>query len=241
MKTARVRHSGKRPAGEKGMTRARRDSLRNMAEVAQGWDELEDWERDEWRKRAGCIRIRIRRKMTLENLGKPRTRSMRGEELYVKINRVLEVCGYERRRLPPPPPKFGGNPVKAELGLSRVKGRLAIKLRLRGAPANDLMVFGSPPRRAGQGPGGNYAWLGRLPPPKDGESDITELYLTKLKEWRRLKDERYQVPLEGARICIRTWPQDNGWEGKGLMQISHGLVPRRGQEGRREEKGPKMG
>ena len=71
---------------------------------------------------------------------------------------------------------------------------------------NDLMVFGSPPRRAGQEPGGNYAFLGLLPPPEDGESDITEVYLTKLKEWQRLRTAQYQVPLEGSRICIRTWP-----------------------------------
>lgn len=99
-----------------------------MAEVAQGWDELEDWERDEWWKRARYLRIRVRRKAILANLGKARSRAMRGEELYVKINRVLELCGHERRRLPPPPPKFGANPVKAELRISLVKGRLVIKL-----------------------------------------------------------------------------------------------------------------
>jgi hypothetical protein len=141
---------------------------------------------------------------------------------------VLEVCGYERRRLPPPPPKFGANPVKAELRISLAKGRLVIKLGVRAAPVNDIMVFGSPPRRAGQGPGGNYAFLGLLPPPEDGECEIAELYSAKLREWRRLKNPQCQVPLEGARICIRTWPQDNGWESKGGMQVSHGLVPQRG-------------
>jgi hypothetical protein len=228
MKTGDLPASGKRADGEKGMTAARRRERRNMAEVAQGWDELEEWEREEWWKRARQIRIRIRRKLNLGNLGKPRSRAMRGEELYVKINRVLEVCGYERRRLPPPDPKFGANPVKAELRISLVRGRLVIKLGLRAAPVNDLMVFGSPPRRAGQEPGGNYAFLGLLPPPEDGESDITEVYLTKLKEWQRLRTAQYQVPLEGSRICIRTWPQDNGWEDKGRRQISHGLVPRQG-------------
>jgi hypothetical protein len=174
------------------------------------------------------IRIRVRRKPTLGNLGKARSRAIRGRELYIKINRVLAVCGYERRRLPPPDPKFGPNPVKPELRISRVKGQLVIKLGVRAAPVNDIMVFGSPPRHPGQGPGGNYAFLGLLPPPKGGESEITKLYLTKLKEWRRLKSAQYQVPLEGARICIRTWPQDNGWEGKGWMMISQGLAPRQG-------------
>ena len=77
----------------------------------------------------------------------------------------------------------------------------------------------------------------RPPPPEGGESEITEMYLTKLKEWRRLKSAQHQVPLEGARISIRTWLQDNGWESKGLMMISHGLVPRPGKEGKGEDQG----
>ena len=112
---------------------------------------------------------------------------------------------------------------------------MVIKLGMRAAPANDIMVFGSPPHRARQGPGGNYAFLGLLPPPEDGESEIAEMYLTKLKEWRRLQTAQYQVPLQGARICIRTWPQDNGWEDKGGMQVSHGLVAQPGGKGARED------
>ena len=225
MKPNDVPAGEKRSRARKGMTAARRRQRRHMAEVAKGWDELEDWERNEWWKRAKCLRIRIRRKRVAENLGKPQSRAMRGEELYVKINRVIELCGYERHRLPPPAPKFAANPVQPELRISRVKGRLVIKLVLRAAPLNDIMVFCSPPRRAGQGPGGNYAFLGLLPPPRNGECDISAMFLTKLREWRKLKSASYQVPLDGSRICIRTWPQHNGWEGKGLMQISHALVP----------------
>ena len=210
------------------MTAARRANCRDMTELAQGWNKLEESEREEWRRRAGHIRIRVRWKDTPRNRGKARTRSMRGEELFVKINRVRRICGYELCRLPPPDPRFGPNPVAPRLNISRVKGRWVFKVRVQGTPVNDIMVFGSPPRRAGQKPGGNYAFLGLLRPPKDGESDITELYLTKLKEWRKLKSAQYQVPLEGGRICIRTWPQDNGWESKGRVQVSHSLVPRAG-------------
>ena len=49
------------------------------------------------------------------------------------------------------------------------------------------------------------------------------MYLTKLKEWWRLKSAQCQVPLKGSRICIRTCPQGNGWEGKARIKISHGL------------------
>jgi hypothetical protein len=60
----------------------------------------------------------------------------------------------------------------------------------------DLMVFAWAPCNAGVAKNGLYAFLGLLPPPTKGESDITELYLKKLKEWRKLKHKRYHIPLE---------------------------------------------
>ena len=100
MKAGDVPPGGKRGSGEKGMTAGRRGSLRNMAEMAQGWDELEEWERDEWRKRARHEALRVRRKVGTWQPGKPLTRTIRPQEFYMKINRVLGVCGHERRRLP---------------------------------------------------------------------------------------------------------------------------------------------
>jgi hypothetical protein len=47
---------------------------------------------------------------------------------------------------------------------------------------------------------------------KGEESDITELLLKQLKEWRKLKHKRYHVPLEGAKVFIRAWQQVNGRE-----------------------------
>jgi len=196
-----------------------------MTEMSQGWEELEEWERGEWWKKASGIRIRVRRKLTPQNIGKARTRTMRARELYFKLNRVLKLCGYERCRLPLPPPRFGANPVKPDLKIRAVKGRLVIMVEVWSTPVNDIMVFGAPPRHAGQGPGGNYAFLGLLSLSEDLESNIAEMYLKKLKEWRKIKSAAYQVPLPGSRICIRTWPQGNGWEAKGRMQISQGLVP----------------
>jgi hypothetical protein len=218
--------NGAKAYGLEETTTAQRRARRNMAELAQGWDELDDWEREEWWKRSRHIRIRIRRKKDPQAHLKPKSRTMRGEELYVKINRVLELCGYERSRVPTPSPKAFTNPVKPELKITLARGRFRLKLVVRGALTNDIMVFASPPRRPGQGPGGHYAFLGLLPPPKNGECDITDIFLAKLREWLRLPSPRYHVPLAGSRICIRTWPQDHGWEGKGWMMISHGLVRR---------------
>jgi hypothetical protein len=226
MKTDDVAPSGKNAEVQEATTTAQRRSRRSMGEVAPGWDELEDWEMEEWWKRARQIRIRIRRKKDPQAHLKPRTRTMRGEELYVSINRVLGVCGYQRRRVPPPPPKPFSNPVKPELKATLDGRRFKLKLLVRKAPVTDIMVYASPPRRVGQGPGGHYAFLGLLPMPKNGEADITAMFLAKLREWLRLPGALYHVPLEASRICIRTWPQDNGCEGRGCMMISHGRVER---------------
>ena len=60
---------------------------------------------------------------------------------------------------------------------------------------------------------------------------ITENYLTKLKEWRRLSDKQYQLPLEGSKIFVRVWQQENGWEDKTLLRAFEGVVPKRGSRG----------
>jgi hypothetical protein len=74
---------------------------------------------------------------------------------------------------------------------------------------------------------GLYAFLRLLPAPSKGEIDITELYLKKLKEWRKLKHKRYRIPLEGSRIFIRVWQQADGWENELAMFRGNALTPAR--------------
>ena len=89
------------------------------------------------------------------------------------------------------------------------------------------MVFGSPPRNAGRASSNTYAFLGLLPAGGEHEREITRLYVRK-----------YGVPAAGSRVFIRTWPQENGWEGRGLMRIVSAIVPAKqravgSQKGRR--------
>ena len=63
------------------------------------------------------------------------------------------------------------------------------------------MVFGAAPCSAGRKKWRNGAYLGLLPAPVGGESDITELYV-----------ERYGEPKAGERVFIRTRQQRGGWE-----------------------------
>ena len=87
------------------------------------------------------------------------------------------------------------------------------------------MVYSWAPFNPGADKNDLYAFIGLLPPPVGGESDITNLYLAKLKQWRKLKPKRYHIPLEGSRIFIRVWQQINGWVHEVRMFQTSGLVP----------------
>ena len=74
------------------------------------------------------------------------------------------------------------------------------------------MVFGQAPCSAGRAKRRNVSYLGLLPPPTDGLSEITDLYRAKFGE-----------PTPGTKIFIVTCQQKNGW--KGLEQESSEIVP----------------
>jgi len=188
------------------------------------WNEISDERREAWRRLAA----RIRSRRILGQSG-----PLDGPTLFRKLNTVLQTCGRERLLDPPPLPVFGPNPVTGLViregkGGVALKVKLSPKLRWEDRPAEeDLMVFAWAPCNAGVDKNSHYAFLGLLPAPKNGESDITEMYLKKLKAWRRLKDRCYQLPLEGSRIFIRVWQQANGWENRLWMFRASVLVPPR--------------
>ena len=150
-----------------------------------------------------------------------------GPLLFKKLNTVLATCERDLLLDPPPLPNFGPNPVTAFEITAGVEGPV-FKLRLREAPVADLMVFAWAPVNPGVEQNSNYAFLGLAPAPVDGESDVTALYLRKLKEWRKLKDKRYQVPLAGAKVFVRVWQQVNGWEHVLGMFRASAFVPAKG-------------
>ena len=63
------------------------------------------------------------------------------------------------------------------------------------------MVFGQAPCSAGRSKRRNVAYLGLLPAPQDGMSDITDLYFKK-----------YGKPPVGSRVFICTRQIINGWQ-----------------------------
>jgi hypothetical protein len=195
-----------------------------MAEFSLVWNELSDDRREAWYRRAEEVHSRPK-------LGQ--SGPLDGAQLFKKINLVLATCGRAPLLDPPPLPVFGPNPVTG-FAIREVRDRIVLKLKLspkvlRDArpPHEDLMVFAWAPRNAGVKKNTHYAFLGLMPAPVRGESDITKLYLKKLEEWRRLKDKSYHLPLEGSRVFLRVWQQVNGWEHELAAFQANALVPGR--------------
>ena len=183
-------------------TPARRRVWDNMAYLSDLWNRIGEERRVGWGRLAEEFHSRPR----LGQYGR-----LDGRLLFLKLNRVLATCGREPLLDPPPLPQFGPNPVEA-FTIIEVKGRVAFQLKLGETPVEDIMIFASPPRPAGRAYNSDYGFLGLLPPLQDGQSNFTEQFLTKLKEWRRIRDKKYRVPLPGAKVFLRAVQQVNGWE-----------------------------
>jgi hypothetical protein len=205
-------------------TAAQRGVWGNMTEFSRVWNALPDERREAWRRRA----LEVHSRPSLCQSG-----PLDGAQLFKKINTVLATCGRERLLDPPPPPVFGPNPLVGFV-IRAGKGGIALKLKVSRdvrwdarPPLEDIMMFAWAPRNPGVDKNSHYAFLGLLPAPVKGESDITKLYLNKLKEWRKLKDKAYHIPLEGSRIFIRVWQQVNGWENELRRFQANALAPGR--------------
>ena len=87
-----------------------------------------------------------------------------------------------------------------ELVAAYTGGKFTLKLRVPSAPAQHTLVQGARPVRTSVRYVQHFPLLGLLPPPIDGWSDITELYVA-----------RYGVPKAGTAIWIRTCQHIDGW------------------------------
>jgi|ERR1035437_396052 hypothetical protein len=118
---------------------------------------------------------------------------------FVSLNRRRADLGLPQFDLPPAQPVFSPNPV-AELVATNTGGNFTLKLRVPSPPAQYTLVQGAAPVRSGVRCVQHFPFLGLLPPPTDGWSDITELYVA-----------RYGVPKAGKAIWIRTCQHIDGW------------------------------
>jgi hypothetical protein len=123
-----------------------------------------------------------------------------GCQFYNKINCTLAAIGEPSTDTPPERPSFGPNPVGA-LTITNDGGDIALKLSVPRAPAQYILVLGTPPCSAGMTVPRRFVILGCLPAPVSRVSNITDLYKA-----------RYGTPPAGSRIFIRTRQVINGWE-----------------------------
>jgi hypothetical protein len=185
-----------------------------MRTFSRLWNKITEPQRVAWC--AGACEVLSRPK-----LGKPRP--LDGQKFFNKINTVLAICGREPLLEPPPRPEFGPNPVIA-LTASDGPGGIALMLSLSKTPAEDIMLFASPPCNAGRSYCSNFSFIGLLPAPNERISHFARLYLKKLKELKKLKRYRH-VALAGSRVFIRAVQQVNGWENKRHMFAGSVVIP----------------
>jgi len=118
---------------------------------------------------------------------------------FVSLNMRRADLGLPQFDLPPAEPVFRLNPV-AELVITNTGGKITLKLRVPSPPAQYTLVQGARPVRTGVRCVQHFPFLGLLPPPTDGWSDITDLYKA-----------RYGVPKAAKAIWIRTCQHIDGW------------------------------
>jgi hypothetical protein len=119
--------------------------------------------------------------------------------LFVSLNTRRMDLGLPPTDNPVPPPLFDENPV-LELVVTIIGGKPSIKLRVRGLPAQCIVVQAASPKRSGVQVVQHFPTLGLLPPPVNGWSDITEMFVA-----------RYGVPKANMAIWIRTFQHIDGW------------------------------
>jgi hypothetical protein len=195
-------------------TAAQRRVRKHMRTFSRLWNKITEPQRTAWCADACNV-------LSRPKLGKPRP--LDGQKFFNKINTVLAICGREPLLEPPPRPEFGPNPVIA-LTASDGPGGIALMLSLSKTPAEDIMLFASPPCNAGRSYCSNFSFIGLLPAPNERISHFARLYLKKLKELKKLKRYRH-VALAGSRVFIRAVQQVNGWENKRHMFAGSVVIP----------------
>ena len=139
--------------------------------------------------------------------------ALTGQQFWQAISSVRAIVGL---------PETLEVPARPVFALSNV-GRLVIEngadgarlyLEVAGELNEDIMVFGQEPCSCGRTKRRNVSYLGLLPPPIDGRSEVTQLYRAKFGE-----------PRPGQKVFIVTCQENEGW--KGLDLETSATVPER--------------
>ena len=126
--------------------------------------------------------------------------ALNGYNYYMKVNASRAAKGLSLFPLPPASvPSFSVNPV-AELVITGTGDNQRLKLRVLGLLAQHTLVQAAAPVSAGVRCVQHFPFVGFLPPPVDGWSDITDLVVG-----------RYGRLTPGTVLFIRTCQHIDGW------------------------------
>jgi hypothetical protein len=120
-------------------------------------------------------------------------------KLFVSLNTRRADLGLPQFDIAPAKPVFSKTPV-VELAVSYPGGKFTLQLRVDGIPEHLILVQGARPVRSGVRLVQHFPLLGLLPPPIDGWSNITDLYVA-----------RYGVPKPNQAVWIRTCQHIDGF------------------------------
>jgi hypothetical protein len=117
---------------------------------------------------------------------------------FFKLNSSRASLGQTMVSDPPTPANCGPNPV-GQLQITNRGDRVVLRLEVAGVAPSPIKLYGAAPQNRGTKRGRDYRVLGPLPPPRNGESDITHGYV-----------QKFGVPEPGKRVFIRTVVEVNG-------------------------------
>ena len=120
-------------------------------------------------------------------------------KLFVSVNTRRADLNLPQFDAAPAHPVFSDSPVM-ELAVIYREGKFTLLARVEGTPEQLILVRGAKPVRSSAWRGQHFPFLGFLPPPVDGWSDITDLYVA-----------RYGVPKPNQAIWIRFCQHKDGF------------------------------
>jgi hypothetical protein len=128
-----------------------------------------------------------------------RSSPLSGYHYYKHINNARAALGLSQFNRPPAVPSFGLNTV-GPLAITNTADVIVLKLPVASLPTQYVLVEGSEPCSTGIRYVRHFPFLGFLPEPVDGWSEITALYVA-----------RYGVPRVREAVFIRTRQHIDGW------------------------------
>jgi hypothetical protein len=191
-----------------GLTPARQHSCAIFGGNSRKWSaKLNDEQHDRWTLAGAQVMSHPR----LAQKG-----PLTGQQFWQAISTVRAIVGLPETLEVPARPVFSRSNVGRLVIESGADGA-RLYLVVSGELNEDVMVFGQEPCSRGRYKRRNVSYLGLLPPPVGGLSEITRLYKAKFGE-----------PRPGQKIFIVTCQEKDGWKGFDLETSA--TVPERPKE-----------